>query len=108
MTIPFIIIMLLLALFIVYFNMSSRVRYLLWMLCLRLYSPILITCKVGGIAYVSMVLRYVMSAIIIYMQRSGVDHRGDSLIESFVVLPLCIRSIELGREGGEDIVLNPP
>jgi len=43
MTIPFIIIMLLLALFIVYFNMSSRVRYLLWMLCLRLYSPILIT-----------------------------------------------------------------
>ena len=108
MTIPFIIIMLLLALFIVYFNMSSRVRYLLWMLCLRLYSPILITCNVGGIAYVSMVLRYVMSAIVLYMQRRVVDRRGDSPIESFVVLPLGIEFIELGREGGEDIALNPP
>ena len=108
MIIPFIIIMLLFALLIVCFNMSSRVKYLLCMLCLRLYSPILITCKIDEIAYVSMVLRYVMSAIIIYMQRRGVDRRGDSLIESFVVLPLCIRFIELGREGGEDIALNPP
>ena len=75
---------------------------------LGLYKAYLIAFRISVIDYVSMVLRYVISANVIYMPRRVVDHRGDSLIESFVVLPLCIRFIELGREGGEDIALNPP
>ena len=87
MIIPFIIIMLLLALLIVYFNMSSRVRYLLWIAYLGLYSPHLVTCKIGVITYVSVVLRYVISANARYMLSRVVDHRGYSPIESSVILP---------------------
>ena len=94
--------------FIVCFNMSSRVRYLLWIAYLGLYSPHLVTCKIGVITYVSVVLRYVISANARHMLSRVVDHRGYSPIESFVVLPLAIEFIELGREGGEDIALNPP
>ena len=88
----FFIIMLSIVLLIVYFIMCSGVSYLLWISYLSLYSPDLITCKIGGITYVSMVLRYVMSANVLYMPRRVVDCRGDNLIEFFVVLSLHIEN----------------
>ena len=87
MTLCFIFIILSIAMFIVCFNMSSRVRYLLWIAYLGLYSPHLVTCKIGVITYVSVVLRYVISANARYMLSRVVDHRGYNPIESSVILP---------------------
>ena len=43
--------------------------------------------ELGGSLYVSVVLRYSLSANTPFMLGRGVDHGGDSTVESFVVLP---------------------
>ena len=75
MTLLFINIILLIAMIIVYFNISCRVSYLLWMSYLCLYSAYLKWRWISHIAHVGVVLRCVISANVLYMPRRVVDRR---------------------------------
>jgi hypothetical protein len=59
---------------------------------------------VGGRHYVSVVLRYCLSANAHYTP----DHGCDRPVESHVVHPPCVELIEPSLEGGENYVSNPP
>jgi hypothetical protein len=63
---------------------------------------------VGGRHYVSMVLRYYLSANALYTSGRVADHGCDRPIESYVVHPPCVGLIEPSLEGGEDYVSDPP
>jgi hypothetical protein len=55
-----------------------------------------------GRYYVSVVLRYCLSANALYTPGHLVDCRCDRPIESYVVHPTCVGLVEPGLDGGED------
>jgi hypothetical protein len=63
---------------------------------------------VGGRNYISVLLRYCLSANAPYTPRRVVDRGCDRPIESYVVHPPCVGLVESGHEGGEDYVSDPP
>jgi hypothetical protein len=83
--------MFLIAMFIVYFGYMSSIVSLLLSLCICSYSahPNMQDLLVGGRHYVSVVLRYCLSANAPYMPRCVVDRGCDRPIESYVVHP-CV------------------
>jgi hypothetical protein len=64
--------------------------------------------ELGGMYYVSVVLRYYLPANAPYMSSRVVDRGCDRLVESYVVHPLCVGFVEPGLEGGDDYVSDPP
>jgi hypothetical protein len=102
--------MFLIAMFIVYFGYMSSIISLLLSSCICSYSthPNIQDPWVGGRHYVSVVLRYCLSANAPYTPGRVVDHGCDRPVESYVVHPPCVGLIEPGLEGGEDYVFDPP
>jgi hypothetical protein len=100
----------LIAMFIVYFGYMSCIVSLLLSSCIYLYRahPNMQDSWVGGRHYVSMVLRYCLSANAPYMSGRVVDRECDRPVESYVVHPPCVGLVEPGLEGGEDYVSDPP
>jgi hypothetical protein len=96
--------------FIVYFGYMFCIVSLLLSSCIYLYSahPNMQDPWVGGRHYVSMVLRYCLSANAPYMSGCVVDRECDRHVESYVVHPPCVGLVEPGLEGGEDYVSDPP
>jgi hypothetical protein len=88
-TLIFIFYIFLIALFIVYFGYMSSIVSLLLSSCICSYSahPNMQDPWVGGRHYVSVVLRYYLSANAPYTWGHVVDRRCDRLVESFVVHP---------------------
>jgi hypothetical protein len=101
--------MFLIAMFIVYFGYMSNIVSLLLSSCICSYSahpkqdP-----WVGGRHYVSVVLRYCLSANAPYTPGRVVDRGCDRPVESYVVHPPCIGLVEPGLERGEGYVSDPP
>jgi hypothetical protein len=102
--------MFLIVMFIVYFGYMSSIVSLLLSSCICSYSahPNMQSPWVGGRHYVSVVLRYCLSANTPYTLGRVVDHGSDRPIESYVVHSSCVGLVEPGLEGGEDYVSNPP
>jgi hypothetical protein len=96
--------------FIVYFGYMSSIVSLLLSSCICSYSihPNMQDPWVGGRHYVSVVLRYCLSANTAYTPGCVVDHGCDRPVESYVVHSLCVGLVQLGLEEGEDYVFNPP
>jgi hypothetical protein len=96
--------------FIVYFGHMSSIVSLLLSSCLCLYSahPNIQDPWVGSRHYVSVVLRYCLSANAPYTPGRVVDHGCDRPVESYVVYPPCVGLVEPGLEGWEDYVFDPP
>jgi hypothetical protein len=63
---------------------------------------------VGGMHYVSTVLRYCLSVNAPYTSGCVVDHGCDRPVVSYVIHPSCVGLIELDLEGGEDYIFDPP
>jgi hypothetical protein len=63
---------------------------------------------VGGRNYISVLLRYCLSANVPYTPRRVVDRGCDRPVESYVVHPPCVGLVESGLEGGENYVSDPP
>jgi hypothetical protein len=101
--------MFLIAMCIVYFGYMSSIVSLLLSSCICSYSaPNMQDPWVGGRHYVSVVLRYCLSANAPYTLGRVVDRGCDRPIESYVVHPPCVELVEPGLEGGEDYVSDPP
>jgi hypothetical protein len=62
---------------------------------------------VGVRHFVSVVLRYCLSANAPYTSGHVVDRGCDRLVESYVIHPPCVGLVELNLEG-EDYVSDPP
>jgi hypothetical protein len=102
--------MFLIAMFIVYFGYMSSIVSLLLSSCICSYSahPNMQDPLVSGRHYVSVVLRYYLSANAPYKARHVVDHGCDKPVESYVVHPLCVGLVEPHLKGGENYVFDPP
>jgi hypothetical protein len=102
--------MFLIAMFIVYFGYMSSIVSLLLSSCIYSYSahPNMQDPWLGGRHYVSVMLRYCLSANAPYMLRHVVDRGCDKPVESYVVHPPCVGLVEPGLEGGEDCVFDSP
>jgi hypothetical protein len=102
--------MFLIAMFIVYFGYMSSIVSLLLSSCICSYSahPNMQNPWVGGRYYVSMVLKYCLSANAPTCAGRVVDRRCDRPVESYIVHPPCVELVEPSLEEGEDYVSDPP
>jgi hypothetical protein len=109
-TLIFIFYMFLIAIFIIYFGYMSSIVSLLLSSCIYSYSayPNMQDPWVGGRNYISVVLRYCLSANVPYTPGSVVDRGCDRSVESYVVHPPCVGLVEPSLKGGEDYVFDPP
>jgi hypothetical protein len=98
------------AIFIVYFGYMSSIVSLWLSSCIYSYSAHTNVQDpwVGGRHYVSVVLRYYLSANVPYALRCVVDRECDRPVESYVVHLPCVGLVEPGLEGREDYVSDPP
>jgi hypothetical protein len=64
--------------------------------------------ELGGMYYVSVVLRYHLPVNAPYMSGRVVDHGCDRSVESYVVHPPCVGLVEPSLEGEDDYVSDPP
>jgi hypothetical protein len=98
--------MFLIAMLIVYFGFMSSIVSLLLSSCTCSYSTHtnMQDPWMGGRHYVSVVLRYCLSANAPYASGRVVDRGCDRPVESYVVHPPCVGLVEPNLEGGEDYV----
>jgi hypothetical protein len=103
--------MFLIAVFIIYFGYMPSIVILLLISCVRSYSahPNMKDPWVSGRHYVSVVLRYCLSADAPYVSGRVVDRGCDRPVESYVVHPPCVGYlVEPDLEGEEDYDSNSP
>jgi hypothetical protein len=104
-TLIFIFYIFLITMFIVYFGYISSIVSLLLSSCKCSYSahPNMQDPWVGGRHYISVVLRYCLSANAPYTPGCVVDRGSDRPVKSYVVHPPCVGLVEPSLEAGETI-----